>query len=109
MFESKTLKQLMLKLAKNLWWTWHPEIIQIWRDIDPQLWRECRHSPLLFINKLSESKLQELAQDISLRINIHRASSELNRYMKNLYLGLLTCQSSTGSPSSLLLCRNWNP
>lgn len=83
MNEPKTMKQLLLKLAQNLWWTWHPEIIEIWREIDPQLWRECRHSPILFINSLSDHQLQQLSKDASLKIKIHRAFSELTRYMES--------------------------
>ena len=24
-----------MMLAKNLWWTWHPEVTNLFRDLDP--------------------------------------------------------------------------
>ena len=34
-------------LAKNLWWTWHPEVISIFRDLDPIRWRLLTHAPTI--------------------------------------------------------------
>lgn len=75
------LEAEMLQLAENLWWTWHPEAIDVWRSIDPALWRESRHSPVAFMKLLGRERLKELARDPSLRIQIHRVFSEVQRYM----------------------------
>jgi starch phosphorylase len=68
------------RLAANLWWTWHPEAVELWRVIDPVLWRETRHSPLTFLRRLGEERLEGLADDPTLRIRLHRIMSDLNRY-----------------------------
>jgi len=81
MEEEQRLEQRLLALARNLWWTWHPEIIQVWRRIDPKLWRESRHSPIAFMRGLDRERLKELSQDPALRIQIHRVFSDLNRYL----------------------------
>lgn len=94
MNEWELLKERMLRLAQNLWWTWHPEIIDVWRNIDPVVWRECRHSPTAFLKRLGRERLAELAEDPSVRISVHRALSELNRY--------LLCSETWG-------CRNCGP
>ena len=92
MNESNLLKKRMMKLASNWWWTWHPEAIDVWRSIDSHLWRESRHSPSAFLKNLGEDRLKKLSQDPSIRISVHRALSELNRY--------LDCQNCWGSKNA---------
>ncbi len=82
MNETDQLEQNMLKLALNLWWTWHPEAIDVWRRIDSKLWRESRHSPITFIKCLGKDRIKQLAMDPSLRIRMHRILSDLDRYMR---------------------------
>lgn len=82
MDETEQLEQKLLELSRNLWWTWHPEAIDLWRRIDSRLWRECRHSPISFIKHLGKKRMLELSKDPSLRIRLHRVFSDLNRYME---------------------------
>jgi starch phosphorylase len=74
------LEQKIKELTNNLWWTWHPEAIDVWRNIDPVLWRETRHSPIAFVRQLSKDRLEALNEDPSFRIKIHRVLSDLQRY-----------------------------
>ena len=36
--QSKLLDKLR-ELARNLWWTWQPEVVSLFRELDPALWR----------------------------------------------------------------------
>ena len=40
------LHERLRVLAQNLWWTWHPEVISIFTDLDPHLWRQVDHNPI---------------------------------------------------------------
>ena len=51
------------ELSKNLYWAWHPEFIRVFRDIQPELWREVNHHPVEFLQR-SESRGQRRAQHI---------------------------------------------
>ena len=42
------LHKRLRALADNLWWTWHPEVISIFTDLDPHLWRQVDHNPVAF-------------------------------------------------------------
>lgn len=83
MEKEERLRQRMLQLARNLWWTWHPEAIEVWRGIDPELWRECRHSPISFIKLLGAKRLQELCSDVELCMKVNKIFSDLDRYLKS--------------------------
>jgi starch phosphorylase len=82
MNEEERLEQRMLELAHNLWWTWHPEAVDVWRSIDPKLWRESRHSPTAFMKRLGKERIEDACKDPSLCIRIHRVLSDLRRYME---------------------------
>ncbi|MFN7769399.1 MAG: DUF3417 domain-containing protein, partial [Planctomycetaceae bacterium] len=44
--QNKTLFDKLVELGGNLWWSWQPEVTQIFRDLDPDLWTEVGHNPL---------------------------------------------------------------
>ena len=45
-------------LAQNLWWTWHPEVINLFTDLDPHLWREVEHNPIAFLNQITPEQVE---------------------------------------------------
>jgi len=57
------------ELGRNLYWTWHPEIIEIFRVIDPSLWREANHNPVEFLSLVPADLLREKAQDLDLALD----------------------------------------
>jgi starch phosphorylase len=50
-------------LSRNLWWTWHLDAIELYRRIDPPLWRAAGRNPILFSTMISPNRLEELARD----------------------------------------------
>jgi starch phosphorylase len=44
-------------LAFNLWWTWHPEVIELFRELDPALWRATNHNPLMLLRRLGDDEV----------------------------------------------------
>lgn len=51
------------ELAGNLWWSWHFDAIELFRRINPQMWRESGHNPLVFLSRLRQKRLETLAED----------------------------------------------
>jgi len=48
-------------LAHNYWWCWNDSVKDIFPRIDSKLWEECNHNPVMLINKVSQERLRELA------------------------------------------------
>src|SRR5207342_213196 len=44
-----------LTLATNLWWAWHPEVVNLFRDLDPIRWRQLDHNPIALLASLHRS------------------------------------------------------
>lgn len=49
------------ELAYNLWWTWHPEAQDLYRQIDPDLWELIYHNPVDFLRDVRQRKLEDAA------------------------------------------------
>ena len=69
------------ELARNLYWTWHPRVIEIFRDLDKALWREVGHNPVVFLSRLSEEVLQKEAAELPLEARITQAFHRLRDYL----------------------------
>ncbi|MEN9217220.1 MAG: alpha-glucan family phosphorylase [Gloeomargarita sp. HHBFW_bins_162] len=50
-------------LAFNYWWTWSGQQLRLFSTIDHQLWEACHHNPVLFLQKVSQERLDEVATD----------------------------------------------
>ena len=51
------------ELAYNLWWSWNPPAQDLYRDIDPVLWDEVNHNPVLFLRRAHQQDLDRVASD----------------------------------------------
>ena len=67
------LKDRLIGLGLNLWWTWHADVIDLFREIDPEIWRDTNHNPIALLARLPDELLLERIERGSLesRINFH--------------------------------------
>jgi starch phosphorylase len=72
------------ELARNLWWTWQPNVINLFRDLDPVLWRVTDHNPVEFLKKIPAEQLERRAAEMALHSRIDYAFRRLHDYLKNV-------------------------
>jgi starch phosphorylase len=53
----------LTELAKNLWWVWHPDAVDLFRRLDRKLWDEVYHSPAKLLGAIDNAKLAAAAKD----------------------------------------------
>ncbi len=53
----------LLEIAHNLWWTWHPEAVELFIRIGRDLWQECGHNPVKVLGACPQDRLEALARD----------------------------------------------
>ena len=53
------------ELAYNIWWSWKPEVRELFRRLDYPLWRQTQHNPVLMLREISSQKLDSRAEDPS--------------------------------------------
>lgn len=51
------------ELAYNLWWSWHPEARELFRNLNYVLWRVGGHNPVKQLRETAPERLQQLAAD----------------------------------------------
>ncbi len=61
------------QLAFNLWWNWHPQVLDMFRQLDPAGWVEVNHNPVALLNRFAPDALLERIHFLSLenRVNFH--------------------------------------
>ncbi len=55
----------LLEIAHNLWWTWHPEAVELFERLDRELWQETYHNPVKTLGLVRQSVLDRMAEDQS--------------------------------------------
>ncbi|MFC1858589.1 alpha-glucan family phosphorylase [Thermodesulfobacteriota bacterium] len=53
------------ELFRNFWWCWQRDAVELFRRIDPPLWEQTGHNPILFSTTISQNRLEELSTDAS--------------------------------------------
>lgn len=76
------LHERLRVLALNLWWTWHPEVISLFRDLNPRLWRQVDHNPIAFLNNITPEQIEERSSELVLHSRINYAFRLLNEYIE---------------------------
>src|SRR5262245_27858997 len=60
-------------LARNLWWTWQPNVVNLFRELDPILWRTTDHNPIEFLKKILTEQLERRAAEMALHSRVDYA------------------------------------
>jgi glycogen phosphorylase len=70
-----------LALAHNLWWSWHPEVTNLFRELDPIRWRQLDHNPIALLAEFTPERLEARAAELVLYSRINQAYRRLKEYM----------------------------
>ena len=63
--------------AQNVWWTWHPDTIRLFTDLDPYLWRRVHHNPIAFLEEMTPDQIEKRAADLETAAIFSRAPSSI--------------------------------
>ena len=77
----EALYEKLVALAQNLWWSWHPEVINLFRDLDPIRWRQLDHNPIALLREFTEERLAARAAEMVLHSRINYAHRRLKEYL----------------------------
>ena len=70
------------ELACNLWWSWNFHAIDLFRQVDEDLWEETNHNPVLLLGTIKQVRLQAAAEDEAFLAYLERVCQEFDQYMK---------------------------
>ncbi len=69
------------EMARNIWWSWTPEAREMFKSLNPTLWKECGQNPVLLLERLSYETLEELAKDEAVLARINSVYKMFRAYM----------------------------
>jgi len=92
-----TLYEKCQALATNLWWSWQPEVINLFRDLDPIRWRQLDHNPIALLGEFTPERLEMRSAELVLYSRIAHAFRRLKEYMSETPLWRRTNAGVLGS------------
>ncbi len=74
--------QPLLTIANNLWWSWHPEAVELFKRLGRDLWEQYHHNPVRLLGNCPQEVLNEAAQDEGFLTSMRRVQDTLCRHLE---------------------------
>ena len=87
------------RLAHNLWWTWNNEAIELFKSMDPDLYRECGKNPVAMLGRMSYGSLNNLDANKEFLERANDVCAKFDKYMK--------VKPDTSRPSVAYFCMEY--
>ena len=71
----------LVEIAHNMWWVWNYEARDLFRDIDPDLYHDVKHNPVMLLERLSYTRKEEILKDKALMKRIQDVYEKFRKYM----------------------------
>ena len=72
-----------MALASNLWWSWHPEVINMFRSLDPIRWRHLGHNPIALLQEFTPERLEHRIAELVLHTRIDQSYRRMKEYLNS--------------------------
>ncbi|MCK5837498.1 MAG: DUF3417 domain-containing protein, partial [Desulfobacula sp.] len=66
-------------LARNLWWCWNHEAVELFRRIHPGQWETVGKNPVAFLSNISQRRFEQLAADESFLGHLGRVKAKFEK------------------------------
>lgn len=71
----------LLKIARNIWWTWNYEASELFEMVDSVLWNNLKYNPIALIEALSMEQLRKLEKNEAFLTKLKKVCSQFDLYM----------------------------
>jgi len=82
-------------VARNMFWTWNPEFVELFKRIDSNLWTSCGHNPVRLLGSVPQTKLDALAENQGFLGQLQRAAEKLKAYLERPTWYEAVCSENT--------------
>src|SRR5689334_21866014 len=74
--------QPLLEMARNFWWMWHPEAVELFRRLDRDLWDKVYHNPVKLLGGIDQKRLQNASTDEGYLAHLDRVYQQFKRHLQ---------------------------
>ncbi len=53
----------LLEMARNFWWVWNPDAVEMFRRLDRKIWEDVYHNPVKLLGQVTQERLAAAALD----------------------------------------------
>lgn len=76
-----TSYQKCAEITRNLWWSWHPDVVEIFQALDPIRWRELGHNPIVLLREYTPENFERRVLELALQTRIDVAYRRFKQYV----------------------------
>jgi alpha-glucan phosphorylase-like protein len=69
-------------ISRNLWWVWNIDARTLFNEIDPVIWENCEHNPIILLEQTSHDRFVELKSDEAFVLRMKSVEIQFNKYLK---------------------------
>jgi starch phosphorylase len=77
------IQEKLWSLARNLWWSWDYDTAALFRELNPQRWRQLNHNPVLLLSEMTLGEIERRAGEFVLHSRINSAYRRLREYLSS--------------------------
>jgi starch phosphorylase len=78
-----TLTQRLWDIAMNLHWSWQPELQELFRTLNPELWESTNHNPVALLKQMPEAEVERRGGEAYMNTRILYAHRRQRDYMES--------------------------
>jgi len=71
--------QFLEALSRNLWWCWDADATELFRRIDPHVWKQAGYNPLKLLALVPQKRMEALISDEAFRAHMRRVEENFTR------------------------------
>jgi starch phosphorylase len=68
-------------LARNVWWSWDPDCIALFRDLNPMRWRKLNQNPIALLSEMPLVEIERRATELVLHSRINYCYRRQQEYL----------------------------
>ena len=69
------------EIAHNMWWVWNFEARDLFRDLDPEIYHDVKHNPVMLLERLTFDRKEQILKDKSLMKRVNDVYAQFRAYM----------------------------
>jgi starch phosphorylase len=75
-------QERLWSLANNIWWSWDPDCISLFRDLNPTRWLQLNQNPIALLSEMSAEDLEHRATELVLHSRINYCYRRQQEYLR---------------------------
>lgn len=86
------------EVSYNFLWTWDHDLLELFIRLDPDLWEETHHNPVLMLGTIKQETLTAASRDDAFLAQLERAAEQFREYMAARSTWFQKAHNGTGQP-----------